>query len=65
MAYAHNHTAPFTIAETVEIARAEREGHKRPPYADQAAVRQWLAEQRIRWAKEGHPDYLDQAQTKP
>lgn len=53
------HGEIFTLQESVEINRAEREGKQRPPYSDIPTVRAWLVEQRLRWAKEGHPDYQD------
>lgn len=59
MAGVHDYSGAYTLDESVELARAEREGHHRPPHANQATVRAWLVEQRLRWAKEGHPDYQD------
>jgi hypothetical protein len=53
----HSSSEIFTLQESVELDRLRREGRERPPYADMVAIRAWLAEQRLRWAKEGHPDY--------
>lgn len=55
--HGHDETDSFTIQESVEIDRCRREGRERPPYADMATIRAWLVEQRLRWAREGHPDY--------
>ena len=63
MAGVHDYTGAFTLDESVELARAEREGYARPMHVGQEVIRAWLVEQRLRWAKEGHPDYqglLDQ-----
>lgn len=57
MAGVHDYGGAYTLQESVELARAEREGHIRPMHVSQEVVRAWLAEQRIRWAREGHPDY--------
>jgi hypothetical protein len=59
MAGVHDYSGAYTLLESVEIARAEREGYQRPMHVSQEVVRAWLAEQRLRWAKEGHPDYQD------
>lgn len=53
------HGEIFTLQESVELDRCRREGKERPPYADMETVRAWLVEQRLRWAKDGHPDYQD------
>ena len=53
----HGDGKTFTILESVELDRCRREGKERPPYANMATIRAWLVEQRLRWAKEGHPDY--------
>jgi len=55
--HGHGETDVFTIQETVELDRCRREGRQRPPYADMPTIRAWLEEQRLRWAREGHPDY--------
>jgi hypothetical protein len=55
--HGHDETKAFTLQESVELDRLRREGKERPPYADMETIRVWLQEQRLRWAKEGHPDY--------
>ena len=57
MAGVHDYSGAFTLEESVELARAEREGYQRPMHVSQAEIRAWLQEQRLRWAREGHPDY--------
>lgn len=57
MAGVHDYSGAFTLEESVELARAEREGYQRPMHVDQAEIRAWLQEQRLRWARAGHPDY--------
>ena len=59
MAGVHDYSGAYTLLESVEIARAEREGYQRPMHVSQEVVRAWLVEQRLRWAKEGRPDYQD------
>lgn len=51
------HGEIFSIQESVELERCRREGKVQPSYADIQTIRAWLAEQRLRWAKEGHPGY--------
>lgn len=57
MAGVHDYSGAFTLDETVELARAEREGYSRPMHVSQEEIRAWLQEQRLRWARDGHPDY--------
>jgi hypothetical protein len=59
----HGDDMSFTIQESVELERCRRENRERPPYADMATIKAWLVEQRLRWAKEGHPDYRDLLKT--
>lgn len=55
--HGHDETDGYTVQESVELDRCRREGHQQPPHSNMATVRAWLVEQRLRWAKEGHPDY--------
>jgi hypothetical protein len=57
--HGHDETDGYTVEESVELARCRREGKEQPPHSNQATVRAWLVEQRLRWAKERHPDYRD------
>lgn len=57
--HGHDPNKAFTLQESIELDRLRRENKERPPYADMATIRAWLAEHRLRWAKEGHPDYQD------
>ena len=57
MAGVHDYSGAFTLEESVELARAEREGYSRPMHVGQQEVRAWLQEQRLRWAREGRSYY--------
>lgn len=50
--HGHDETESFTLQESVELDRLRRENKQGPAYADMATIRAWLAEQRLRWAKE-------------
>lgn len=41
----------------MELDRLRREGQERPPHADHEAILAWLAEHRLRWAREGREEY--------
>ncbi len=55
--HGHGETESFTLQESVELERLRREGHHPLPYISVEPVREWIQEHRLRWAKEGHPDY--------
>lgn len=55
----HDHGASFTVQESVELDRLRREGKERPPYADMAKIREWLAEHRKRWRAAGNMPWPD------